>query len=166
MFVLKIPLLPRTAKCCCEWLVRRPRSYVGRLTSAFETPSFINHIALWTTPMNDLWDNQRLVLLSYNLWIPCVVDLRHNADMFGKAKPYSAVTAQIERLTGEGYEVDDLSGIVDLIEVINLQNSGPTEAARAIRKKLYACTLCDLCGTKADPATSGSMVMYIDNYVL
>ena len=56
--------------------------------------------------------------------------------MFGKAKPYSAVTAHIERLTRETYEIDDLSGIVDLIEVVNLQSTGPTEAARAIRKKL------------------------------
>lgn len=42
----------------------------------------------------------------------------------------------IERLTGEAYEEDDLSGIPDLVEVIKLQSSGPTEAARAIRKKL------------------------------
>lgn len=32
----------------------------------------------------------------------------------------------------------DLGGLVDLIEVIRIQESGPTEAARAIRKKLYA----------------------------
>ncbi|MCJ1301717.1 putative actin patch assembly and actin polymerization protein [Hypocenomyce scalaris] len=51
-------------------------------------------------------------------------------------KPYSAITVQIERLTSEQYELDDFSGIVDLIEVIRLQDSGPTEAARAIRKKL------------------------------
>ena len=51
-------------------------------------------------------------------------------------KPYSAVTVQLERLTSEQYEVEDSSGIVDLIEVIRLQSTGPTEAARAIRKKL------------------------------
>ncbi|KAJ2971546.1 hypothetical protein NQ176_g7636 [Zarea fungicola] len=51
-------------------------------------------------------------------------------------KPYSAVTATIENLTAETYEEDDLSGIVELIEAIKLQASGPTEAARAIRKKL------------------------------
>lgn len=39
-------------------------------------------------------------------------------------------------MTGEAYEEDDLSGIPDLVEVIKLQSSGPTEAARAIRKKL------------------------------
>lgn len=42
----------------------------------------------------------------------------------------------IDRLTSEAYEEDDLSGIPDLVEVIKLQATGPTEAARAIRKKL------------------------------
>ncbi|PTB68932.1 hypothetical protein BBK36DRAFT_154937 [Trichoderma citrinoviride] len=51
-------------------------------------------------------------------------------------KPYSAVTVTIETLTSEAYEEDDLSGIPDLVEVITIQASGPTEAARAIRKKL------------------------------
>lgn len=51
-------------------------------------------------------------------------------------KPYTAVTVQIDRLTSEQYEGDDMTGIVDLIEVIRLQSGGPTEAARAIRKKL------------------------------
>ena len=51
-------------------------------------------------------------------------------------KPFSAITVQIDRLTSEQYEADDMSGIVDLIEVIRLQAGGPTEAARAIRKKL------------------------------
>ncbi|KAI9795254.1 MAG: putative actin patch assembly and actin polymerization protein [Piccolia ochrophora] len=54
----------------------------------------------------------------------------------GSKKPYTAITVQIERLTSEAYEENDVSGIVDLVEVIRLQNSGPTEAARAIRKKL------------------------------
>ena len=51
-------------------------------------------------------------------------------------KPYSAVTVHIDRLTSENYESDDVSGIPDLVEVVRLQDSGPTEAARAIRKKL------------------------------
>lgn len=51
-------------------------------------------------------------------------------------KPYSAVTVTIENLTGERYEEDDLSGIPELVEVIGLQGTGPSEAARAIRKKL------------------------------
>ncbi|KAJ4393812.1 hypothetical protein N0V93_003027 [Gnomoniopsis smithogilvyi] len=56
--------------------------------------------------------------------------------MFSQKKPYSAVTVTIEQLTSEAHEEDDLSGIPDLVEVIKLQASGPTEAARAIRKKL------------------------------
>ncbi|KAL1955756.1 hypothetical protein VTO42DRAFT_8154 [Malbranchea cinnamomea] len=57
--------------------------------------------------------------------------------MFSSSKkPYTAVTVQIERLTSEVYEVDDSSGIVDLVEVIRLQESGPSEASRALRKKL------------------------------
>ena len=56
-------------------------------------------------------------------------------DIFQK-KPYSAITVQVQRLTSDDYEVDDMSGIVDLVEVIRLQPEGPTEAARAIRKKL------------------------------
>jgi len=51
-------------------------------------------------------------------------------------KPFSAVSVQIDRLTSEQFEEDDLSGIIDLVEVIRIQSSGPTEAARAIRKKL------------------------------
>lgn len=51
-------------------------------------------------------------------------------------KPYTAVTVSIENLTSEIYEEEDLSGIPELVEVIMLQASGPTEAARAIRKKL------------------------------
>ncbi|ATY66472.1 VHS domain-containing [Cordyceps militaris] len=56
--------------------------------------------------------------------------------MFQTKKPYSAVTATIENLTTEDFAEDDLSGIVELIEAISLQPGGPTEAARAIRKKL------------------------------
>ncbi|KAL1610652.1 hypothetical protein SLS60_002322 [Paraconiothyrium brasiliense] len=51
-------------------------------------------------------------------------------------KPFSAVTVQIDRLTSEQYEENDVGGLPDLIEVIRIQDSGPTEAARAIRKKL------------------------------
>jgi hypothetical protein len=46
------------------------------------------------------------------------------------------VTVQVEVLTSEQYEEDDSAGIVDLIEVIRIQASGPTEASRALRKKL------------------------------
>lgn len=56
--------------------------------------------------------------------------------MFSSKKPYSAVTVAVENFTSEQFEEDDLSGIPDLVEVIKLQATGPTEAARAIRKKL------------------------------
>jgi len=52
----------------------------------------------------------------------------------------------VERLTGEDYGENDIAGIPDLVEVIKIQDTGPTEAARAIRKKLYVfdqCLLCD-----------------------
>lgn len=41
----------------------------------------------------------------------------------------------IERLC-EVTTIDDISGLPELVEVVNLQDTGPTEAARAIRKKL------------------------------
>jgi LAS seventeen-binding protein 5 len=47
------------------------------------------------------------------------------------------VTVQIERLTSEEFAENDISGIPDLVDVIRIQDTGPTEAARAIRKKLY-----------------------------
>ncbi|KAK6346529.1 putative actin patch assembly and actin polymerization protein [Orbilia brochopaga] len=56
--------------------------------------------------------------------------------MFASKKPYSAVSVQVEQLTTEAYEENDLSGIPELIEAIRLQDTGPQEAARAIRKKL------------------------------
>ncbi|KAI9733892.1 MAG: putative actin patch assembly and actin polymerization protein [Cirrosporium novae-zelandiae] len=56
--------------------------------------------------------------------------------MFSSPKPFSAVTVQIDQLTSEEFEENDLGGIPDLIEVIRLQSTGPTEAARALRKKL------------------------------
>ncbi|KAK3701747.1 hypothetical protein LTR37_015267 [Vermiconidia calcicola] len=60
-----------------------------------------------------------------------------SSKMFsGSKKPYTAITVQIDRLSSEQYEEDDWSGIPDLVEVIRIQSSGPTEAARAIRKKL------------------------------
>lgn len=47
------------------------------------------------------------------------------------------MTVQIEHLTSEAYDVDDSTGIIDLIESIRIQNTGPAEAARALRKKLF-----------------------------
>ncbi|KAM0746611.1 hypothetical protein T439DRAFT_135117 [Meredithblackwellia eburnea MCA 4105] len=54
----------------------------------------------------------------------------------GSDKPHTAVTAWIDTLCAPKYEEDDFEGIPELVESINLQNTGPTEASRAIRKKL------------------------------
>ena len=51
-------------------------------------------------------------------------------------KPFSAISVHVEQLTTESYEEDDLAGVPDLIEVVRLQATGPTEVARALRKKL------------------------------
>jgi hypothetical protein len=61
---------------------------------------------------------------------------RANIKCLFQKKPYSAVTVAVENLTSEDYEEDDFSGIPDLVESIKLQSTGPSEAARAIRKKL------------------------------
>lgn len=62
--------------------------------------------------------------------------LGHSTNTPFQKKPYSAVTVTIETLTSEAYQEEDVGGIPDLVEVITIQASGPTEAARAIRKKL------------------------------
>ncbi|KAI9691180.1 MAG: putative actin patch assembly and actin polymerization protein [Bathelium mastoideum] len=67
-----------------------------------------------------------------NLAIKCIL----KQWVLKQRKPYTAITVQIDRLTGEQYEENDVGGVVDLIEVVRLQDSGPTEAARALRKKL------------------------------
>lgn len=78
-----------------------------------------------------------------------------------KSKPYTAITVQIDRLTNEHYDADDMSGIPDLIEVIRIQTGGPTEAARAVRKKLWAVT--SLIVASSDRFPKGSMEMLINN---
>lgn len=51
-------------------------------------------------------------------------------------KPYTAITSNIDRLVKSEYEEDDVSELPDLMEIVVLRPDGPTEAARAIRKKL------------------------------
>lgn len=51
-------------------------------------------------------------------------------------KPYTAVTSTIEQLCTREYEEDDVADMVELMEIIQLRPDGPTEAARALRKKL------------------------------
>lgn len=58
---------------------------------------------------------------------------------FSDEHPYTAVTEYINRMTGEQYGEDDLSGLPDLIEVVKIQTGGSTEASRAIRKFDKCC---------------------------
>ncbi|SGZ31587.1 BQ5605_C045g12209 [Microbotryum silenes-dioicae] len=51
-------------------------------------------------------------------------------------KPHSSISALIDILTLDKYDEDDYEGIPELVEVTNLQATGPAEASRAIRKKL------------------------------
>lgn len=55
---------------------------------------------------------------------------------FKQKKPYTAISVHVEQLTSETYEEDDLAGIPELLEVVKLQATGPTEVSRALRKKL------------------------------
>ncbi|KAK9472974.1 uncharacterized protein V1510DRAFT_415689 [Dipodascopsis tothii] len=55
--------------------------------------------------------------------------------------PYTAITVSINNLVTEDFAEDELTGLVDLIETIRLSPSGPTEAARAVRKKLKYGTI-------------------------
>ncbi len=55
---------------------------------------------------------------------------------YKQKKPYSAISVQVEQLTSETYEEEDLAGVPDLLEVVKLQDTGPQEVSRAIRKKL------------------------------
>ncbi|GAA5893253.1 Lsb5p [Sporobolomyces salmoneus] len=55
---------------------------------------------------------------------------------FGNEKPRSSVSALIDILCLDKYEEDSYEGITEIVESINLQDTGPTEASRAIRKKL------------------------------
>lgn len=54
----------------------------------------------------------------------------------GNRKPFTAVTDWIDRLCTQRYAEEEYDGIPELVEAINLQSTGPTEASRALRKKL------------------------------
>ena len=71
------------------------------------------------------------------IFVPPPKSDRRNSLIYKiKKKPYTAVTVQVERLTSEHFDENDFSGIPELIESVRLQESGPREASRAIRKKL------------------------------
>lgn len=51
-------------------------------------------------------------------------------------KPHSSISDWVDILSSANYEEDAYEGIPELVDSINLQAGGPTEACRAIRKKL------------------------------
>ncbi|KAK0455974.1 hypothetical protein EV421DRAFT_1895243 [Armillaria borealis] len=58
-------------------------------------------------------------------------------EAFGREKPHSSITDWVEILTASTIAEEAYDGIPELVDAINLQpNAGPTEASRAIRKKL------------------------------
>ncbi|KAF7979379.1 hypothetical protein HWV62_42466 [Athelia sp. TMB] len=62
--------------------------------------------------------------------------LRGVFSAFNNEKPNSSITQWVDILTGVSYEDEAYDGIPDLVDSINLQPTGPTEASRALRKKL------------------------------
>jgi len=51
-------------------------------------------------------------------------------------RPYSAVSVMIDQMTNASVPENDLGGLPELVDVVNIQDTGPAEAARALRKKL------------------------------
>ncbi|KAI0296217.1 hypothetical protein BC826DRAFT_1185098 [Russula brevipes] len=58
------------------------------------------------------------------------------AAAFSKEKPRSSITEWVDILTSSSYDDEVYDGIPELIHSIDLQASGPTEASRAVRKKI------------------------------
>ncbi|KAJ7109990.1 hypothetical protein C8R44DRAFT_269371 [Mycena epipterygia] len=55
---------------------------------------------------------------------------------FNREKPHSSITDWVDILTADSLAEEAYDGIPELVDSINLQGAGPTEASRAIRKKL------------------------------
>ncbi|KAJ7446429.1 hypothetical protein B0H11DRAFT_1745972 [Mycena galericulata] len=55
---------------------------------------------------------------------------------FNREKPHSSITDWVDILTADSLEDEAYDGIPELVDSINLQGAGPTEASRALRKKL------------------------------
>ncbi|KAF7784048.1 hypothetical protein Agabi119p4_213 [Agaricus bisporus var. burnettii] len=55
---------------------------------------------------------------------------------FGREKPHSSITDWVEIMTAPQTEEESFEGVFELVDAINLQASGPSEAARALRKKM------------------------------
>ncbi|KAJ7070822.1 hypothetical protein C8F01DRAFT_1107979 [Mycena amicta] len=57
-------------------------------------------------------------------------------NAFKTEKPHSSITDWVDILTADGIEDEAYDGVPELVDSITLQSAGPTEASRAIRKKL------------------------------
>lgn len=62
--------------------------------------------------------------------------LRGVLNAFNTEKPNSSITQWVDILTGVSVADEAYDGIPDLVDSINIQPTGPTEASRALRKKL------------------------------
>ncbi|TRM65906.1 hypothetical protein BD626DRAFT_566549 [Schizophyllum amplum] len=58
------------------------------------------------------------------------------AKAFSRDKPHSSITDWVDILTANTIDDEAYDGIPELVDSINLQASGPTEASRALRKKI------------------------------
>lgn len=58
------------------------------------------------------------------------------AKAFRNEKPHSSISDWVDILTADSVDDEAYDGIPELVDSINLQGTGPTEASRAIRKKL------------------------------
>ncbi|KAI0068178.1 hypothetical protein BV25DRAFT_528861 [Artomyces pyxidatus] len=61
---------------------------------------------------------------------------KHAAAALNREKPRSSITEWVDILTSPSYDDEVYDGIPQLIDSIDLQATGPTEASRALRKKM------------------------------
>jgi len=120
----------------CDRCARRKRRRSFDAYPALPPPPEVFH---WSPPSH-LRGCKRLVatILHYT----CCARQRRRYQLITRfryhkqKKPFSAISVHVENLTSETYDEDDLAGVPDLLEVVKLQNTGPQEVARALRKKL------------------------------
>lgn len=117
----------------CDCCARRKRR---RSFNAYPQPPVISR----RPPPPELRGCKRLVTTL--LHFACCARQRRRYQLINRyryhkqKKPFSAISVNVETFTSETYEEDDLAGVPDLLEVVKLQNTGPQEVARALRKKL------------------------------
>ncbi|KAG9121595.1 putative actin patch assembly and actin polymerization protein, partial [Ceratobasidium sp. 392] len=104
-------------------------TYLTRLTGNDGNNAYIDYNALFIhISQNVLKETEKLNTLQFvQLW---------TSLQGANEEKVSSITDWIEILSRDQYNVDDYDGIPELVESVNLQAGGPTEASRAIRKKL------------------------------